>query len=364
VKRIALAVVVALAACSDLRSASRPEDASPGDAGGEPDADGLDAASAEGGDDGAPEAGKDATSDASGDAPAEAATSCDGGCTPEVLGSGFKQPTIVVVDGQNVYFEEEGTVTGAVYECPKTGCGGAPTLLGPGQTTGIALDATRVYWGDFQNGKIVACDKGGCAGVPTVLAGAEPYASGLTTDGSSLYWVTSNTTVRTCALPACAGPSNVTTGTLATYELAALQGSVFWADNGTQSIVECPGSGCVGAPVKYANGIASGLSSAAGFLYWVSGSSRTVVSCPAVGCGTPSTIGSSTSPAWPVSDGLWIYFRDTSLDAIYKCPIGGCGPGATQIAANERNDSLGRMAVDATHLYWADQDGTIKRMPR
>ena len=57
----------------------------------------------------------------------------DGGGAPEASGddapatietvvSGMNQATLVRVDANNVYFGDEGTTTGNVYQCPKTGC--------------------------------------------------------------------------------------------------------------------------------------------------------------------------------------------------------------------------------------------------
>jgi hypothetical protein len=348
-------------ACSDIRANPIGDGGGSDDDGGYGDGQPPDSATAEAGD-----ASNDAALGDGEGLPADAASSCDGGCPPVLLGSGFKQPTMVLVDAQNIYFAESGTPPGSVNQCPKAGCGAAPVVLGPGQATGIVVDSTRVYWNDFLSGKIVACPIDGCGGVPTVLAGNEPYASGLTSDGTHLYWATNYTSVRTCALPACTNPTTFATGTVVEYDMVAAQGSVFWSDTGKSAILQCPSAGCAGAPSTYASGLAADISVAAGFIFWVSVSSNTVVDCLAAAptCSSPKTIGSSTNPGWPVSDGLWVYYRDQSVDGIYKCPIGGCGVGGALVASNQRNDGIGRMAIDGAYLYWANRDGTLWRTLR
>ncbi|HEY6459784.1 MAG TPA: hypothetical protein VIY73_06520, partial [Polyangiaceae bacterium] len=74
---------------------------------------------------------------------------CDSStCGIETVLTDLNQAGTLAVDSTNVYVEDQGTTTGDVYQCAKTGCA-TPTLLGPGYATGIASDAQNVYWNDF-----------------------------------------------------------------------------------------------------------------------------------------------------------------------------------------------------------------------
>ena len=74
-----------------------------------------------------------------------ASTGCggEGGCPVEVLVGNLRQASVVLVDSKSVYFADQGTVDGTVYQCPKSGCT-TPTTLGPGYATGLGVDVLPV----------------------------------------------------------------------------------------------------------------------------------------------------------------------------------------------------------------------------
>ena len=65
------------------------------------------------------------------DAKKDVAVKCDGPCPPEQLATGLVQATALAVDNTNIYFAIE-SGNGTVFQCPKTGCVGAPMTLGSG----------------------------------------------------------------------------------------------------------------------------------------------------------------------------------------------------------------------------------------
>ena len=173
------ALALACAACSGLKSA---DTTLPGDGGGGDDG-GGDTDADIGAESGANDAssGGDAKDASTADAK-DAAPACDGPCPPEDLATGLPQATAITVDDTNVYFASEGNDT-PIQQCPKTGCGGAPILLGHGYAFGVAVVGGFVHWGDFSAGKVWRCAIGGCAGNPTAIALNQTSIRGVATDG-------------------------------------------------------------------------------------------------------------------------------------------------------------------------------------
>lgn len=110
-----------------------------------------------------------------------AKTSDAGVATP--IATGLNNVSGIAVDANNIYMIDSGAQV--LYECPKTGCGGNPTILAnmPG-LVGVASDGTNVYFGG--SGGIMKCDVAGCNKTPTKLANA--YPGSLAVDSTSVYW--------------------------------------------------------------------------------------------------------------------------------------------------------------------------------
>jgi len=347
----ALGVVVASAevACGDLRVADVPAT----DEAGRPiDSDGSTSGGdgAVGGDGAAVDGGADAAKDSS--------VVCDGPCPPEVLVSGLSQATAITVDANNVYFGIE-SGNGTVYQCPKTGCKGAPIELGPGYATSIVVAGGLVYWGDFAGAKLVSCAVGGCAKAPTSVVSNQMQMKGVVTDDVDLFWAADGV-IRRCPRATCstATAQDITTGQGFVQSMAAEQGKVIWPDNNKINI--CPAAGACGTPTVLGPG-SGDVSIRSGRAYWVNGTAKTVVMCPLTGCaGGPITIGSSSEPRYPVSDGVNVYWRDGFLDQIYRCPSGGCLPSPTVLATKQRGQPGGQIALDGEYVYWTTASTVVR----
>jgi hypothetical protein len=292
------------------------------------------------------------------DAPSsDGATGCvgEGGCPVEVLVGNLRQASVVLVDSNNVYFADQGTVDGTVYECPKSGCT-TPTTLGPGYATGLGVDGAHVYWNDFTAGSVVACAIGGCGSVPTVIAPSQPYAEGVTFDGTNLYWSTQGSVV-TCVAPGCATPTTLAPGQGAFPPLACETGVAYWGT--TSSVVACPAAGCSQTPRKVAPGLAGSVAVAAGVAYFTVGNA--VVSCPVTGCTTPRTIGSSSQPSGIGADGVDVYWLDSTDDVVYACPALGCSGGPTHFADQQASSPGAKVVLDSDYAYWSATTQVLRK---
>jgi hypothetical protein len=303
--------------------------------------------------------------DAESDGPS--GSSCDSStCGIDTLLSTLTQGGTLAVDDTNVYVEDQGTTTGEVVQCPKTGCA-SPITLGPGYATGIAVDSTYVYWNDFAGGEVVRCTIGGCANQPTVLVPNQPHAEGLSFDGVNLYWATAGN-ILTCASPACGSPVLLANGqsTLITSTTAETS-IVYWVSG--SSVLGCPAAGCNQEPTSITPGVAASPEGNTavvkdGFVYYTSGNA--VISCPVTSkCEFPRTVGSSSAPIGIASDGSDVYWLDANIARVYRCPVTGCVGSAEVFADQTSFDPAGEVganvALDGEYAYWADPTSVYRK---
>ena len=291
------------------------------------------------------------------DGGASDAALCGDVCPIEILAGDLGQSTYLAVDGQNVYFADEGAAIGSVSQCPKAGCKGKPVLLGEGYATGIAFDATRVYWNDPSGDKVMACTIGGCANAPTSIAGTQVSAKALAGDGTSLAWA-SNGSIRTCAAGNCASPKTLAQNQTGFSGLSVDSSIVYWTnDTADGGVFSCAAAGCT-TPTRIGTG--TGVVTAKnGLTFWVAGNG--IVSCSSPTCPTPKTIGASTRPVGLVTDGTYVYWRDVLEQKVLRCHRDGCTGAAEVLAKNQPGAPGTNLAIDGEYVYWTNQAQVLRR---
>lgn len=344
---------MALAACTSFKQSGAgagPADAASGDGSPGPGGpSGMDGAAGQdspaSGDDGPPSSG-------------DGGADCDGASCPiETVVGNLNQGTLVLVDDTNVYFGDEGTITGNVYQCPKSGCA-KPTPLGPGFATGLGTDGKNVYWNDFAGGAVVGCAIGGCANQPMVLAPDQTRAEGVTFDGTNLYWASSGS-VLTCLPPACTTLTAIATGVSTTLvDVASQDGVAYFVSGG--SLESCPVAGCGAAPTVIAPASGTSVVVKNGFVYFTS--NNAVVSCPTTeACAHPHTIGASDDPYGLGTDGVDLYWLDDIDAVVYRCPVTGCNVGAEHFADGQLSQPGANVALDGEYAYWTVPEAVLRK---
>lgn len=317
-----------------------------------------------------------------------------GVCQPVTLYSGSDTPTSIVVDGPSILVTVDSSdpTGGYVFRCTTSDCQGTKTVLATGLVNpwfGVAYGGS-IYWDNSgaddggtvtAAGSVMSCPETGCPGSgPTVYTpdggGVDGGAtiSGLARDATYIYWAdlfgyTGVTgAIYQCAVSDCAGTVVQLVGgdNFIPLSLVVDPSYVYWTDLGTNQVLRCALAGCGGNPKIFATAQygASGLALYGGNVYWTQGiDDGGVLSCPAAGCGSPTTIASGqANPVAVVADDSGAYWTNLDDGTVMGCPLGGCAKplllARTQVAY--------AIAVDAVSVYFTDSSvlGKVLRVAK
>jgi hypothetical protein len=100
----------------------------------------------------------------------------------DLLGYGYG----VAVDGNTLYVARSAGGAGAILQCTTTSCAAPATFLAGVGARPLAVDTTRVYWGE--GGKLRACPKTGCtaAVIEEIAEGSE--ITGIALDATHVWY--------------------------------------------------------------------------------------------------------------------------------------------------------------------------------
>jgi len=295
------------------------------------------------------------------------------GCnnSPTVLASGRQQgltqgaPLPIALDATSVYWDDttplssDPTGFAHLFKCSIGGCKNVPTELAPGFAYALSVDGSSAYWTTYDQTQIMECPTGGCAS-PIMLASlaANEPPTGIAVDATSIYWAVQLGGVMKCAIHGCSNSlTSLVTGlrdptpgvtppgggpASAVSELGQIaldDTSVYVVDtygSGLGRILKCAKNGCNNTPTTLASDLngAVGIAVDADNVYWAETGQSVVAGQMVAGAGR-----------------------------VAKCAIGGCNGSPTVIAASQ--DGPTGIAVDAMHVYWASSgasatEGTIR----
>ena len=258
-----------------------------------------------------------------------------GACEPTVIASGQENPVDIAIDGQRVYWVNNGSAAnqftdGAARYCTKSDCT-STSIVSTSATapTGVATDgASMFYTTAAGGGSVMTCPNGNC-GSPVTLASNQANVFGLAVDGSSVI-----------------------------FSLRSVGGS-------PASIRYVPKAG--GPVATFVN--APGFLDAT-FLSVHQKSSRVYFTQTAQGligrCNTNGTcmengafasIGTTAAPTGVTFDGTRAYYTQGTV-------IGSVTPGSSDFRMFATDAAAHSVVTDGDEIYWSQNDGSIIACPK
>lgn len=250
----------------------------------------------------------------------------------------------IALDDTRVYWTDRGQFLWSVL---KTGGEPIPVANAEGNW-GVAVDSVNIYWSDSD----------GVHSIP--IAGGQPSthssarAQFMAADGTNLYWGEMGTTLGSLwKMPIATGTSAVLASAGQMPGALAADGTnVYWADmnDGTIRRVSSEG-GSVLVLAKAQGTPVTSIAVGGGTVSWPSIGSLAVVEVP-TGGGTAITTADMGGPQVVAMDQTHVYWADEQ-GAIRRMAIGG-GEVVTLVEAPAGAARPTAIAVDSTSVYWGD----------
>lgn len=242
-------------------------------------------------------------------------------------GQGF--PKGITTDFTNVYWANEGFVSsgsfaGGIATCGLAGCpSGKATVLAPTESGpyDVVVDTSAVYWTDEFGELVRSCSVGGCGGAPKTLATDVTLLSGIAIDATSVFFAeTKLGNIIKCPLAGCASLTPFASGQMNPTKLDIAGATLYWAANG--AIMGCPTSGCSGAPAVFAKNQTNSYAIAhdATNLYWtLLDNVGEILSCPLAGCTTPTVLADMQAQPQSVAvDDVSVYWANSAGGSVMR----------------------------------------------
>jgi hypothetical protein len=298
---------------------------------------------------------------------------CKGGaCLAKPIATSQGEVSGIALDATYVYFAS--FTEGFVARVPKAG-GTVQKIATTGvtNTRHVAVNATHVYWssGEFP-GAIARCPIAGCAGNPEVLA-TPSRPLGIALDSAFVYWADRNSS-ELRRKPIAGGPEQRVADATGQPVAVAVDKLLFSiADFSGEVERHDPADGGT-SPVGVNGTDGRVLVLDAKFVYWGAaidlGQVGRISRAPRDGTGPSELVGPAQGdPIGLAVDAQRLYWtawnRQTDggvvSAAVYSCPPTGCGGTPTTLAAAQ---ALPRgIAVDENAIYWG-ANGVVMKLAK
>jgi uncharacterized protein DUF5050/CHAP domain-containing protein/fibronectin type III domain protein len=147
-----------------------------------------------------------------------------GGAVTTLVSGLINLTPAIAVDASFVYYTDG---LGSILRVPISG--GTSSIVATGIASGLTVNGSNLYWTDFNAGTVNKVSVAG--GLPIILASGSNSPFGLATDGINIYWTefTNPGSVRKVSVNG--GPSTMISANSNTVGIAVDSNFVYWAEN-------------------------------------------------------------------------------------------------------------------------------------
>jgi hypothetical protein len=251
---------------------------------------------------------------------------------------------------------------GGCGTCQSRACG--PTVLATGsQPSGIAIDATNLYWTDANAGKLMKMPLGGTVATP--LATGLYNAGGLAVDATNVYWVGENPgsgvgEVYKIAIGGGNPTTLASTGQFPQY-LAIDAASVYWTDAAAGTVDKVALAGGAVTPLATGQGSPRGIAVSAANVFWVNWNDGSVMKANLDGSNAVVLASGPAQTMLSVTlDASNVYWGANTL--IMKLPL--AGGSAQPLNPNELQLTAASLFVDGAtgSIYWINAGSRLEKI--
>jgi hypothetical protein len=306
--------------------------------------------------------------------------SCLGGeckagvCQATSIATGQGEVSGIALDATYVYFAS--LTSEFVARVPKAGGSVAKIASATGPLTRyVAVNATHVYWSSGEApGAVSRCPVAGCAGAPEVLA-TPNRPLGIALDSTHVYWANRNSP-ELRRKPIAGGAEEHVADSMggAPVAVAIDKSQLFWIADFTGEVERQDPSDASSATIGVNGTSGRALVLDSKFVYWGAaidlGELGKISRAARDGTGSVQPIGPAQGdPIALAVDPKLVYWTawDRRTDggvvsaAVYSCVVAGCAGAPTTVAAAQ--DLPRGIAVDDTAIYWG-ANGVVMKLAK
>jgi sugar lactone lactonase YvrE len=266
-------------------------------------------------------------------------------------------PTRLALDATDIYFVDFNG--GSIRRMPKSG--GTPVVLATGQAANrIAIDATDVYWTDATKKMVMKVPKAGGNAVTLATLSGAPLGIGV--DANNVYVCDQSVNGHIQSIPKGGGTSTAIAAVPWPEELVIHSGYVYVTEvtnNGELVRVPVGGGATETLDTNLSNGDGITADSTSVYFTLLGNGQKGQVLSLSLGGGTHTVLASAQSgPRGIAVDATDVYFTNASAGTVNRLKIDGSDNGVPVVLDSAGVEPLG-LELDQQAIYWADDKAHV-----
>ncbi len=291
------------------------------------------------------------------------------GSAPEVIASGQLSPTrLVATDGDLFWVHAvqkdpaSGSTFGVIQHLPRDASESRLFFSGRGAPESLAVNATHVYWPDYDGGRLLRMTRHGLPRLPEPLTSGLRSPRSLTIVGDTLFWASApDRTAYRCSPSSCQ-PTAFAVLPDAVTGVAASPSGVFVA--GTTTVLRLDPSGHIATTLASSRSGPFGLIAAESSAFWIEQGGPGLRDSGLIAGADPGfqvLAEAQDGPSSIAVDDGWVYWTNLLAGTVMRAPRQ--GGKALPLAVGQGQPS--GIAIDDHSVYWTTREtGRVMRLPK